>query len=137
MKNVKCFFIATTLALFTVSCGSDGNSPAGIEKAMYTQLQKGNYEKAVEILFDNLDNGKEDVNTDEKAEAIKAFAGKAKKSDEAKGGIKSFEIIEEKISEDGNSATVETKITYGNGTEDTNTSKYVKKDGKWKVSLGK
>ena len=48
-----------------------------------------------------------------------------------------FEVVEEKISEDGLSATVSTKVAYGNGTESTEQSKYVKKDNAWKLSMGK
>ena len=67
----------------------------------------------------------------------KSFTEKAKQSTEAKGGVKSFEVVEEKISEDGLSATVSTKVVYGNGTESTEQSKYVKKDNVWKLSMGK
>jgi hypothetical protein len=139
MKKVLSFLVVTAIAFFAVNCGGSGggNTPASIEKAMYSQLQKGNYEKAVEIMVENLDNEDKEVSAEEKAQFVAAFAEKAKQSNEAQGGIKSFEIVEEVISEDGLSATVSTKVVYGNGKEDTNTSKYVNKDGKWKMSLGK
>jgi len=135
MKRVFSFLVVAVIVVFTASCGG-GNTPASIEKAMLSQMQKGNYKKAVEIMAENLD-GDETPSAEEKAQFVEAFSEKARKSDEEEGGIKSFEITEEKISEDGLSATVSSKVVYGNGKETTTTSKYVKKDGKWKLSLGK
>jgi predicted metal-dependent phosphoesterase TrpH len=129
------FLVITAIALFAVSCGGGSNTPAGIEKAVYSQLKSGNYEKAVEILFDNLDGT--DEATKDKAQSVAAFAEKVKESSEEHGGIKDFEILEEKISDDGETATVKTKVIFGNGSENTETNEYVKKDGKWKLSIGK
>jgi predicted SnoaL-like aldol condensation-catalyzing enzyme len=137
MTKVKSFLVITAFILLAVSCGGGSNdSPAGIEKAMYSQLQKGNYEKAAELLADNLESDKT-PSAEEKAEFVKAFAEKAKQSTEARGGVKSFEIVKETISEDGESATVETRVIYGDGKEEIQTTKYVKKDGIWKLSFDK
>ena len=138
MKKVLSFLTVAVIAFFTVNCGGgkSSNGPASIEKSIYVQLQKGNYEKAVEIMLKNLDTEK-DPSAEESAQFLSAFTEKAKESNEAKGGIKSFEIVGEEFSEDGLSATVSTKIVYGNGNEATETSKYVNKDGKWKLSMGK
>ncbi len=135
MKKCTSFLIVAVIALFAASCGGS-NTPAGIEKSIYTQMQMGNYDKAVEMLVDHLAGDKE-ATAEEKAQMVTVLAPKAKQTYEAKGGIKSFEITEEKISEDGESATVSSKIVYGNGEEGTNTSKYVKKDGVWKLSANK
>jgi uncharacterized protein with von Willebrand factor type A (vWA) domain len=136
MFKVRSILAVAAIAFFAAGCGGGSNSPAGIEKAIYSQLQKGNYEKAVEILADNLDGNKTPT-AEEKAQFVKGLNEKAKQSTDAKGGIKSFEIVSETISEDGESAKVETKIVYGNGKEEPQTTKYVKKDGAWKISLGK
>ena len=137
MRKVFSFLAVAVIALFTASCGGGGNTPASIEKAICSQMQKGDYEKAIEIMFENIDDSSDVPSGAEKEKFLTAFAEKAKQSADAKGGIKSFEITGEEISEDGLSATVTSKIIYGNGKEETKTSKYINKDGKWRVSIGK
>ena len=141
MRKVLFFLVAAVVVLFTTNCGGSGsgggNNPSNIEKSIYTQMQKGNYEKAAEIMLNNLDDSKETPSDEEKAQFLTALTEKAKQSAEAKGGINSFEITGENISEDGLTATVDTKVVYGDGTEKTETNKYVNKDGKWKLSMGK
>ena len=131
MKKVFSFLAVAAIMFFAASCGGS-NTPAGIQKAIYTQVQKGNYEKALDIMIDNLD-----AKDGESVEVLRSFVDKAKKSDEVKGGLKSFEILSEEFSEDGLSATVTTKFVYGDGSEKTNDTNYVQKDGKWKLSMGK
>ncbi|GHU69430.1 hypothetical protein FACS189413_08340 [Bacteroidia bacterium] len=123
--------------MLAVSCGSGGggNSPSAISKSIYSQVQKGNYEKAFEIMADNIDNNKENVTTEERSQFVKGFAEMAKQQAKETGGVKSFEIVKEEIAEDGNSATVDVKLVYGNGKDGTEIHKYVKKDGVWKFKL--
>ena len=137
MKKIMYSLFAAIIALFAVSCGGGGNSPADIQKSIYSQFQKGNYEKGVDIWFDNLDGDDSAQMGGEKAQMVKAFAEKTKEGMEKKGGIKSFEIVEENISEDGESAIVTTKVVYGDGSEDMEKAKFVKVDGKWKLKFGK
>ena len=56
-----------------------------------------------------------------------------------KGGIKSYDIVSEEISEDGTTATVTANIKFGNGDEDKDYKiKMIKDDkGDWKISSGK
>jgi len=133
MKNLVRIFLVGIIAVTAVNCGGSGTSPADIEKAIYSQFQKGNYEAGIKIYFENSTAEK----TEEQSEIIKAFAEKQKESFEAKGGIKKFEIIEETIDESGETAIVVTKITFGDGSEKEERNKYVKVDGKWKISAGK
>jgi hypothetical protein len=101
-------------------------------------LQKGNYEKAIEILFKDADSSSSKAtSSDEGEEYFQAFAEKAKATADKKGGIKDFEITKEAISEDGLKATVSVKIAYGDGTTDDEDINFVKKDGVWKTDLGK
>ena len=131
MKNLVKFFLVGIIAVTAVNCGgSAGNSPASIEKAIYSQFQKGNDEAGIKIYFENSTAEK----TEKQDEMIKAFAEKQKESIEAKGGIKSFEIIEETIDESGETAIVVTKITYGDGTDKEEKNKYTKVEGKWKIN---
>lgn len=48
-----------------------------------------------------------------------------------------IEILSEEISEDGNTATVKIKQTYGNGETQEGTQSMVKRDGKWLMSIDK
>ncbi|HNX89984.1 MAG TPA: DUF4878 domain-containing protein [Paludibacteraceae bacterium] len=137
MKKLFQLMAAIAIALFVTNCGGkEANTPSAIEKTLYTQLQKGDYQKAAELIIKNLSTEKE-MTAEESATLIKSFTEKAKQSTEAKGGVKSFEILEEKISEDGLTATVTTKVVYGDGTDKTETTKYEKKDNDWKLSMGK
>ncbi len=138
MKKSLYLMIAVTFFLLTAGCskGSAGKSPKDIEKSIYTELQKGNYDKAIEMIFENMESD-EVTPAEKKSEVMKVFAEKTKQSTDAKGGLKNFEIIGEEISEDGKTATVTTKITYGNGSEDTQSSSYVNRDGVWKLKIDK
>ena len=142
MKKVFSLLLVTAAVLvFAASCGGGSGigksgGPADIEKSIYTQFQKGNYQKGVEIMLANIDSEKE-ISEKEMAEFLTGFTGKVSKSMDELGGLKSFEIISEEIAEDGLTAQVTTKTIFGNGEEKEETTKYVNKDGKWKMSLGK
>ena len=63
---------------------------------------------------------------------------KGEKTMKEKQGLKSYEVLSEEISEDGNKATVEMKIVYGNGEEKTEKVKLAKNDkGEWRITWGK
>ena len=136
MNKIFSFLAVAVIAFFIASCGGGDNTAAGIEKSIYSQMEKGNYEKAIEILIESIDSERT-PSAEEKAKVLTALAEEAKQSIEAQGGIKSFEITGEDISEDGLVAIVTSKIVYGGGKEEFNKSKYVNKDGKWKLSMGK
>jgi len=53
-----------------------------------------------------------------------------------KQGVKSLDIIEEKVAEDGKTATVKWKITYGNGETDDNDGELIKVGNDWKMVIG-
>ena len=131
MRKLMRFFLVGVIALAAVNCGGSGTTPASIEKSIYSQFQKGNYEKGIKLYFENLADagamGKQD-------EMISAFAEKAKESFDAKGGIKDFEIIEERIDDSGEKAVVVSRITYGDGTEKEESNKYIKVDEQWKIA---
>ena len=131
MKNLVRIFLVGIIAVTAVNCGGSGASPAGIEKAIYRQFQKGNYDAGMKIYFENSTAGE----NEKQDEVIKVFSEKQQESLEAKGGIKKFQIIEENIDESGETAIVVTKIIYGDGSEKEETTKYVKVGGKWKISI--
>ena len=137
MKRLTRFLLMGIIAIVALNCGGSGKkastTPADIEKAIFEEFKKGNVEKGLKIFFENCDDA--DM-TAGNSDDFKIFADKAKRSLEGKGGIKSF-VINETISEDGETATVFTEITYGNGEVETQESDYLKVDGKWKTTMGK
>ena len=67
---------------------------------------------------------------------IPIFVTTIKKSlENEKKEMKSFDILEETISENGETAIVKIKCIYGDDSEDTETNQYVKEDGVWKFKL--
>lgn len=118
-----------SIMFFTTSCGIS-SSPGDISVEFLKNIEKGDTE-AVIAVFAN--NGKE-----MSAEDLAKLNGLILMSQEEvlkKEGIKSIEVVEEKISEDGNTANVKLKVFYGNGSDDTQDYKYIMEDGKWKYTM--
>ena len=64
--------------------------------------------------------------------------GKLEKSIKEKGTIKSYKVVNEEISEDGDKAVVTFEVSYEDGKTDSTAVQLVKdKDGKWWLDLGK
>lgn len=64
---------------------------------------------------------------------LKGMMTEASAEAKKKGGIKSIEILKEEIN--GDTATVEHKLVWGNGDEDQETTELSKVDGQWIVSM--
>ncbi len=124
------------IAVFTMSSCSD-NSPKGVAKKAISCMQAKDWNGYVDLLYFDKEEGK-DIDK-EKEQLAALFKEKGEKELNKQGGIKSYEIVSEEISEDGNTATVTVKIVYGDGTEKDNEKIKMKKDanGDWKISLGK
>ena len=121
MKKLIVILCAVVAVFGLTSCKS--SSPSDTVKAYFKALQAGNYEKALSYT---------DI-TDQ--ETIQKQIAKYKEFDIK---VVDFEILSEKISEDGNSATVEVKSTVTSSfneepEESTKEMKLVKVDGKWKL----
>ena len=81
---------------------------------------------------------KTDEGNNEKEQLVALLREKGTKAMEKKQGLKSYEVLSEEISEDGNSATVKMKMVYGDGSEDTQDLKLFKNDdGDWRLTMGK
>jgi hypothetical protein len=120
MKKIASLIVAISV-LALVSCGS-GNQASGPAKAVKTYLdyvKDGKYGKAISCY--------------QQAAELQAFEGKMEESMDKQGGLKSFVLGEETMSEDGNSATVEAILTHGNGEVETQTLRLNKIDGEWKI----
>ncbi len=94
-------------------------------------LKKGDADKLAELFYfegDKAEEGKQ---------MIKGLMAKVGEQIDEQGGIKSYEIVSEEISEDGTSAVVVTSITYGDGTVDEQDTKTVLHDDTWYLHFGK
>ena len=119
MKKTALFVSALLMVFAFSSCSK--TSPKDVVNDYYTALQKGDYEKA--LSYTNL------TNSEEIQASIKKMQGMEYK-------ISEFEILNEEIAEDGNSATVEVKYTYTISSrkdpkEKTDTLNLIQEDGKW------
>jgi hypothetical protein len=131
MKKVSVVLVllAMTISLSLISCGGGESTPADMEKTLWTHVQKGDYEKAIKYWA----NISVDGDTKDQMKAMTTmFASKMKETMDEKGGLKEFKIVNDNISADGETATVDVALTYGDGSTEEQSNKYKKVDGKWK-----
>ena len=133
MKKLFISMFVAVVAFTLWSCGP-ANTPSAVAEEACKCVQNADYEGYVELM-----DLKETKNQEsEKEQFVAMLREKGTKTMEKKQGIKSYKVESEEISEDGKSATVNMKVVYGDGSEDTSKIKLVKNDmGEWKVSLGK
>lgn len=136
MKKVFYFSVMVMAMFVMASCSSSPSTPGDALKKYSQYLQSGDYEKFVEGLA--FDESQEAAKVKEAKEQLASMLKeKVSKEYDKKGGIKDIEILSEQIAEDGNTAVVKTKYTYGNGETEESEQQMVKKDGKWLMSMGK
>lgn len=133
MKKLFISMFVAVVAFTLWSCGP-ANTPSAVAEKACKCVQNEDYEGYVELM-----DLKETKNQEsEKQQFVAMLREKGTKTMEKKQGIKSYNVESEEISEDGKSATVNMKVVYGDGSEDTNKIKLVKNDkGEWKISFGK
>ena len=135
MKKVLLSFIIVASAIVMLSC-NDSDSPKSVTATSIECLQNGDYETYADLLLIEKD-GKEvhDVDKQKIADILKA---KASSAIESKGGIKSYEILDETIDEANGTATVKCKIVYGDGTSDeSDTDLALNENKEWKLKVEK
>ena len=118
------------VAIIVMACSS--NTPGGAALKYYNDVKNGNYEAYVEgIAF------KEEITAEDKEQFVTLMKEKADKEYKKKEGISKVEMLSEEIAEDGQTATVTMKITYGNGETEEPDVAMVLKDGAWKMDMKK
>ena len=128
MKKILSLIMALSV-MTLVSCGGGGGgkSPSNTAKNYLDALKSGKYEKAIGYFdMDKLE-----------ADQMKALTGKMDESLKAKGGVKSFKLVDggETISECGKKATVEAVMTYGNGETEEQKLKLKNVNDEWKIDM--
>lgn len=131
MKKLVALF-AVVAAFFAVSCGGP-STPGNAAIEVYKLMADGKYEKALDKFY------VADPAEREQFESMMLSLCKEKMEPQmaAKGGIEKIELVSEELSEDGKSARVTTKITYGDGSEKEDRTNMVNVDGEWLVSMDK
>lgn len=135
MKKILFSSLMAIVCFLIASCSSTDTPGQALSHYM-DALKNKNYEEVVNgIAFPDKLTPEELQQAKEQWRVL--LEEKSAKTIEQQGGIASFEILSEEISEDGNSATVTYKQVFGNGTEDDGTQKMVKKEGKWLMDINK
>lgn len=137
MKKGFYFSLMVMMTMFVMAaCSSSTSTPGDAMKKYSDYLIQGDYEKFVdgfafdgEMTAEKIKEQKDGLTAMLKEKGTKEF--------EKMGGFKNIEVLSEEISEDGNTATVTIKQTYGNGETEENKQMMVKKDGKWLMSMDK
>lgn len=129
MKRMM-YGLLVLVAIIVMACSS--NTPGGAALKYYNDVKNGNYEAYVEgIAF------KEEITAEDKEQFVTLMKEKADKEYKKKEGISKVEMLSEEMAEDGQTATVTMKITYGNGETEESDVAMVLKDGAWKMDMKK
>ena len=106
-----------------------------VEKSI-EYVKAKNYEAYVDLI--QIEEKKGKSVEEQKEQLLALLQGKLDQTLEKQQGIASCEILSEEIAEDGNTAVVKAKITYGDGTTDDQKFKLVKNaDGDWRLDAQK
>ena len=127
-KIVVMFTMCLMMMAMTTGCGSSHeNTPRGVAEAAVKYLSKKDWKGYMDLT---------DA-TDQQKQAMSQLLEKMGKQVDEKGGMKSYEIVDEQIDEEKGTATVTVKVIYENETSEDNKMKMLKKDGKWLLSADK
>lgn len=136
MKKLMSFVLAVFAIIALAACSS--NSPKSVAKKAMKSIVDKDYKTYVDLIyFDNAKKSPEDVEK-AKEQLREMLQGKLEKSIKEKGAIKSYKVVNEEISEEGDKAVVTFEVSYEDGKTDSTAVQLVKdKDGKWWLDLGK
>ena len=125
MKKITLILSTVILAVVFCACGSS-SSPKAVVNDYYKALMDGDFEKA--MTYTTIENNE--------------IQGQIEKLNGIKFQVHDYEILNEVIDKENNTATVQVKYKYttifndtdnAEGEEDTKDIELVKKDGKWKI----
>ena len=135
MKKLFGFMVAIVAMLAMASCGGGGNSPKGVAEQFIKAVQQQDGKKMAELVY--YEEGKEPKTDAEKDQLAAMMQSKASTTYANNGELKSYEILSEEISEDGNEAVVNAKMEFEKKTSEDKIK--LKKDsgGDWKIDMSK
>lgn len=136
MKKLLALFtlllFAGTLSFYSCSGGKSANTPGETLKKSLSLMGEKKYDDLVKMYAKKDGTALSEEEQKKMAGLISIAGGEL----DTKQGIKSIDIIEEKVAEDGKSATVKFKTTYGNNETNEETTDLVMIDGKWFITVG-
>jgi len=141
MKNLNVCLILSGLVLtfLLTSCGGNGGgpgilskTPSDVLKSTINAVKDKDYQGAIKhyVRKDGVAFTKEDV------QKFNGLCDWAAKEYEKKQGLKDIQIVEEKISDDGLTATVKYKLQFNNGTDSDDKVNLKKINGDWFLVIG-
>ena len=134
-KSVFGIIALVVMSVCFWSCGG-GNTPSKVVEKSIEYVKAKNYEAYVDLI--QIEEKKGKSVEEQKEQLLALLQGKLGPTLDKNQGIASCEILSEEIAEDGNTAVVKAKITYGDGTTDDQKFKLVKNaDGDWRLDAQK
>jgi len=131
MKKLVIVLAVIAMAFGMSSCTKKGgDTPTNAVQAYYDLLKKGDFKGAVQSTYDY----NKEMSKDERDAAdamLDMTASKIQDAMNEKGGMKEFALSNEAVN--GEEATVDVKITYGNGEEEEKTETVKKVAERWFV----
>ena len=121
-----CLQAVFVAALAVTACGAPG--PGKTVEQFYRAVESGRVDAATDMLS----IADAEMAAIASAKLAAAFERERARFAEA-GGIESIEVLSEEI--DGNRATVNVRMIFGNGAEDEEGHDLVQVDGRWKISI--
>lgn len=135
MNKLFGFMVAVVAMLAMASCGGGGNSPKGVAEQFIKAVQQQDGKKMAELVY--YEEGKEPKTDAEKDQLAAMMQSKASTTYANNGELKSYEILSEEISEDGNEAVVEAKMEFEKKTSEDKIKLKKDADGDWKIDMSK
>lgn len=128
---ITCF----SVLLLAASCGKKSEpkeQPGDTANQYIDYLIKGDYAHFIEG-FSSIQN----LNGEERKQIITLLKSYGKLEKEKNGGLKSAEVLKERISNDGKKAEVTFRFVYNNRQVEETVFGMVQEKGKWKLDLKK
>ena len=133
MKKTIYRLVVVAIFFAFLSCGESGtlksSTPSDVVKAMVESIVGEDFDAFIALNI----NKKGDL-SEKKIKETKGLMSFIKEDIDKKGGLKEVIIVEEKISEDGLTATVKIQMAYNTGKKAAGgKTKLIKVDGVWKI----
>ncbi len=121
MKHLTPLLLLSLLAALLSGCA--GSKPSTAARAFFEAMDAGDSEKAMAQFAPELTE--DETMRSKLSFIINAGITEVEKNE----GLKSFQVLEENV--EGDTATVQFKVAYNNGEEESDEMKLRKVDGKW------
>lgn len=131
MKKISFILAVLAMTFVFAACGGGNSTPKATAETYCESMKSGDFDAIIDMMdYSGLPEDK----VKETKEFTKMMAEeKIGKKLEKTGGIDKWEIGEEKISEDGKSATVKIKFIYKDGSDENTDVHLVSTDDGWKL----